>query len=439
MNIKLLIPLLFFVFLGCGNPNSTEEASSNEQKEFSNQQDSNQLVTAKRTTKTDDISGVYFYESGGAAGRIMIYETKKSTYLGYLTFNTGAPSMNIGTLLGCIKKNNDTWIIQGIESQENCKFKLSFRGDTLMLSNLDNLNHCDFGVNVNPEGNYTKSLKKEDQSLMQSIFEEGEKCKITILGDNDDIAMDYCSCGGDLENEGDFTRMKMIRQRFIHFFEQEKYDFSSEHYDLNWKDYWLRSIESIIDLIENNKEEEVFMSTHSIVDFTGDGNEDTLKYFIGIDEGEFIRGLRLKYGNHESKKIDLSYDIATESQEIMQSDFLFEMNQITKNESLFREIESLVDELKSWMYLLQYRDLEKSHPVLTSNSDLQDILAKNKDTKTSSDNTVKYIRNYKGFLVGIDEWGFDGSFYIIWHNPSSQWLKFSVSGFDNELGDFEFL
>lgn len=434
---KVISLSLFVIFFSCkdkGNKKSNQDENvkiATEKVEYDKTGNHKQIDHS-------GISGVYKLSNPIRNGRISIYQTKSGSYLGYLTYDTGAPSYNMGKLAGCIKKHDDKWILRGVDFEKHCEVIMSIQDDTVVLNYDVDSEGCFFGVNVNPTGSYLKSY---DDDIIKSMFEEIGDCVINVLGDNEDQKINYCDCEKYETIESDYIRkVKGIKDELSGYLNDDRFDFTSNHYGWDWKEYWLNSLDSIIGILHVNPQDPLIINMEQKIDFTGDGIKDKLEYFVGFENENFTRGLKLTTNNKKIAALNLTDETSFENLFIKQSDFIMEMNDIIEDNEIIQNLDDLTGALHPWMCLLLSNDLNESYPTIAENNVLKQIFSQG--YIPSEDETLNYIRNYKGLLILREEWGFDGSFYIIWHKPSAKWLKFSAvqnNNLEYVLGDFEYM
>jgi len=111
---------------------------------------------------TQKYAGEYGYGSdpdSGAIGFVSVYPESDSTVLFYLDLCKGAPSYNLGNIYGRLVLKSDSTIYNYSE-YENCKLKLSFYDDRLIINEVDS--DCFFN-GVSAGGTYQKTSDSTDK------------------------------------------------------------------------------------------------------------------------------------------------------------------------------------------------------------------------------------------------------------------------------------
>ncbi len=105
-----------------------------------------------------DYAGKYSFGThpdSGATGVIQLYPLSDTSLLFYLDVNRGAPSYNMGAMLGEINVHNGTAIYSLKEGDYiDCQLNISFNADTLSITSPDGKSACGFGYGVYPDGKY---------------------------------------------------------------------------------------------------------------------------------------------------------------------------------------------------------------------------------------------------------------------------------------------
>lgn len=426
--------LSFLVLISCGGEqtnNHPENETTLLEKELDSISEDSQMSL--------ELEGVYHLTNSAGGGRLCIYQTESGAYIGYLSFHSGAPAYNMGTLTGCLTKQDQTWVLSQAGEEEQCEVELIFKRDSLHLHFDKNKNICPFGVNANPTGLYLKTNTKEDELVLENMFQEMKDCVVKIYGDNEDQKINYCNCEYYEKKKSSYAKeLKRVKYELGEYFDMPLYDLTSDHYGWSWKAYWFNALDSLIGILKNNPQEPLLFEWEQTLDFTGNGTQEHLLYYVGYNKG-FKRGIKLIRNHITMGELDLTEDIAFENLHIIHGDFINEVWLLNEKDIIHKEMGALTEGLFPWMCLLKSYDLEKSRPPVLENNKLQKILSK---AVFSNDNeTIDYIKNYKGLLISTDEWGYDGTLYTIWHEPSKQWLRFGVSVNENEMNiiqDFEF-
>lgn len=148
---KIIILLLAITCISC---NSTKTTSQTKQSSI--------LDTEKYT-------GVYFYGDDiekGATGYITLFAETDSTVLFHISLNRGPKSYNSGELYERITLEDGKGTFQFTEytyQEKSCKWDVSIKNDTLIISTIDDNYNCGFGHNVFADGTYTRKNKTKPE------------------------------------------------------------------------------------------------------------------------------------------------------------------------------------------------------------------------------------------------------------------------------------
>ncbi len=95
------------------------------------------------------------HPDSGATGTIQLYPLNDTSLLFYLDVNRGAPSYNMGAMLGEVQIKDGRAMYSFKEGDYiDCKLNFIFSGDTLSLVSTDGQSDCGFGYGVYADGNY---------------------------------------------------------------------------------------------------------------------------------------------------------------------------------------------------------------------------------------------------------------------------------------------
>lgn len=137
------------------------------------------VFTSCKTAKIDSHNhqGIYSYGDDiekGRVGAVTVYSENKNSILFYIDVNRGAPSYNMGLLLGKVKIENDYGIYENKDeySENGCKFSLKFKPNELTITTLEDKDECGFGHGVYIDGSYNKTSNAQPEFYTNG---EGDK------------------------------------------------------------------------------------------------------------------------------------------------------------------------------------------------------------------------------------------------------------------------
>jgi hypothetical protein len=120
-------------------------------------------------SKVSKYDGVYRYGDPfgeGPNGQVIIFEESDSSLLFYIDISLGSPSYNMGTLYDriVIKDGKGVFLSREFENNKSsCKWSFTFSKKILTVATIGNNYECGFGGNVRVDGNYKKVKKlKQD-------------------------------------------------------------------------------------------------------------------------------------------------------------------------------------------------------------------------------------------------------------------------------------
>lgn len=138
------------------------------------------IFTSCQTAKmnSDNHQGVYSYGDDiekGRIGTVTVYTENKDSALFYVDVNRGAPSYNMGLMLGKVKLENGYGIYEHQDeySDGGCKFSLKFKPNELTITTLENQDECGFGHGVYIDGTYTRT-----SDVQPEFYTNGEGDKV---------------------------------------------------------------------------------------------------------------------------------------------------------------------------------------------------------------------------------------------------------------------
>lgn len=157
MKRYLYLPIIFLFSMlasSCGNE---------EKRKLEKVQDTTTgQAISKELMKKDGIGGVYSFGEDiekGAIGSVRVYPLSPDSALFFLNVNRGAPSYNMGLLVGQIKLEDSTWTYLADDGKAPCKLQFSFTGETLDLKVTTPQDNCGFGFGVNVAHSYKRISK----------------------------------------------------------------------------------------------------------------------------------------------------------------------------------------------------------------------------------------------------------------------------------------
>lgn len=126
---------------------------------------------------SDNHQGIYSYGEDiekGSVGTVTVYTENKDYAIFYIDVNRGAPSYNMGLLLGKIKLENGYGIYYKKDeySDGSCKFSMKFKPHELTITTLEEQGDCGFGHGVYIDGTYTKTSDAQPEFYTNG---EGDK------------------------------------------------------------------------------------------------------------------------------------------------------------------------------------------------------------------------------------------------------------------------
>ncbi|SMC77045.1 hypothetical protein [Moheibacter sediminis] len=127
---------------------------------------------------SDNLQGIYSYGDDiekGRVGTVTIYTENKDSAIFYVDVNRGAPSYNMGLLLGKVKLENGYGIYykKNEYSDRGCKFSLKFKPHELAITTLEDQDECGFGNGVYIDGTYTRT-----SDVQPEFYTSGEGDKV---------------------------------------------------------------------------------------------------------------------------------------------------------------------------------------------------------------------------------------------------------------------
>jgi hypothetical protein len=113
---------------------------------------------------SEDYGGIYSFGTipeEGPTGKIYVYPNSDSTLLFFLELQRGAPSYNLGEMVGEMKIM-EPGMAEFTRNGGgcNCNFRIFFKGDSLIIRTINDAYKCGFGCCVYTDGNY-KRIQKE--------------------------------------------------------------------------------------------------------------------------------------------------------------------------------------------------------------------------------------------------------------------------------------
>lgn len=136
--------LALSAFSSCGNPKQDDSAEAEEAWEEESDTPSSMVTGGTFTFGTD--------VEEGPIGSVMIYPLDDSTAIFYLDVCKGAPSYNLGQLLGKIAISGNTGTY-GSDSDE-CALKFEFSSGKVRISTKNGQHECGFGFGVYADETY---------------------------------------------------------------------------------------------------------------------------------------------------------------------------------------------------------------------------------------------------------------------------------------------
>lgn len=137
------------------------------------------ILSCCKTAKIDlnNHQGIYSYGDDiekGRVGTVSVYTENKDSAMFYIDVNRGAPSYNMGLLLGKVKLENGYGIYYKKDeySDGGCKFSLKFKPNELTITTLENQDECGFGHGVYIDGIYKRTSDEQPEFYISG---EGDK------------------------------------------------------------------------------------------------------------------------------------------------------------------------------------------------------------------------------------------------------------------------
>ena len=114
---------------------------------------------SRKLEKEKGIGGVYSFGKDiekGPIGSIRIYPLSTDSALFFLNVNRGAPSYNMGLLVGQIKLQDKVWNYSAKDGKSTCVLKFHFSEEVLNLEVISEEDDCGFGFGVHVDHSYKK-------------------------------------------------------------------------------------------------------------------------------------------------------------------------------------------------------------------------------------------------------------------------------------------
>lgn len=155
--ISVLVALLAIIgFTNCTNaPNNADEETT----EAATAPASDAGTVA--TYSTSKFGGTYSFGDDaekGTVGHLYVFPESDSSLLFYLDVNKGAPSYNMGILLGRMVMMNGvaTYFKKEDYQEKGCKLQFSFQDNAVIVTTVKGFEECEFGNGVVVDNNYAK-------------------------------------------------------------------------------------------------------------------------------------------------------------------------------------------------------------------------------------------------------------------------------------------
>ena len=106
--------------------------------------------------------GTYSYGThpdSGRTGLLHIYPISENTFLFHLDLSRGAPSYNMGELVGKItisSSGEGNYTVKADSDYINCSFTLQFRNDSVFIRTNNDAVDCGYGFGVYSDGDFKK-------------------------------------------------------------------------------------------------------------------------------------------------------------------------------------------------------------------------------------------------------------------------------------------
>lgn len=172
----IIISFISLIIFGCSSLQNKNNKTLDSAKSTNISNQINEIQNSK-------IGGTYKfggeYEEG-PMGLAYIYPKSDSSAIFYLDINRGAPSYNLGQILGIIKLNDNNWYYKSIIEDHfiDCELFFEFTSDKLIIKTGKEHANCGFGHAVYADNSYNNI----DKALPEFVTDiQGDTIKFKEL------------------------------------------------------------------------------------------------------------------------------------------------------------------------------------------------------------------------------------------------------------------
>ena len=120
-----------------------------------------------------EFGGSYSYEinlDSGPRGYLDIYPETDTSFIFCLDISRGAPSYNMGYLVGRAIFKNDNWVYYNTDDYSTCSLEFIFYNDIVEISTIDEMNECGYGHGVYSDGTFQRYSLEIPQFYLVSPY-----------------------------------------------------------------------------------------------------------------------------------------------------------------------------------------------------------------------------------------------------------------------------